>query len=284
MATVTGLTAERMLAIEAASVVDGAVVAGDLILTKHDGTQIDAGSVIGPAGPQGPQGLSSIPGEVKLWANDVLPDPAYGTWVWADGAVYAVSAHPIAASHIGARWKTFDGKPDPGAGNFRVPDLRGLIAAGLDAMPGGARANRMARAEAIVMALKTGEEKHILVVGEHAKHAHTVNSHSHGGSTTPSTTYTENQQHAHGYDIGVNAVSNDVIGGGTGNKVTGVFTTGGTAGFNDSTGTESAQHTHYMPGMGIPAEAPGTDLSGGDTGHENVQPTVFVPYIVCLDG
>lgn len=54
MATVTGLTAERMLAIEAASVVDGDVVGDNLILTQHDGTQINAGNVRGPQGIQGP--------------------------------------------------------------------------------------------------------------------------------------------------------------------------------------------------------------------------------------
>lgn len=44
MATVTGLTKERMLEIEAASVVSGTIDAsGHLILTTHDGTQIDAG-------------------------------------------------------------------------------------------------------------------------------------------------------------------------------------------------------------------------------------------------
>lgn len=48
MATVTGLTADRMLAIEAASIVDGEVdSSGNLILTKHDGTEIDAGHVKG---------------------------------------------------------------------------------------------------------------------------------------------------------------------------------------------------------------------------------------------
>lgn len=57
MATVTGLTADRMLAIEAASVVDGDVDAsGNLILTQKGGTQINAGSVQGPPGPQGPVG------------------------------------------------------------------------------------------------------------------------------------------------------------------------------------------------------------------------------------
>ena len=65
MTTVTGLTAERMLAIEAASVVDGDVDgSGNLILTKHDGTQINAGSVKGPKGDPGPVGqdLSVISG------------------------------------------------------------------------------------------------------------------------------------------------------------------------------------------------------------------------------
>lgn len=56
MATVTSLTADRMLAIEAASVVDGDVVGDDLILTRQDGSQINAGVVRGPAGPTGPVG------------------------------------------------------------------------------------------------------------------------------------------------------------------------------------------------------------------------------------
>lgn len=56
MTTVTGLTADRMLAIEAASVVDGDVVGDNLILTKHDGSTINAGSVRGPQGDQGVPG------------------------------------------------------------------------------------------------------------------------------------------------------------------------------------------------------------------------------------
>ena len=64
MATITGLTADRMLEIEAASVVDGDVVGNDLILAKHDGSIINAGNVRGPAGPVGPMGqaLSVVSG------------------------------------------------------------------------------------------------------------------------------------------------------------------------------------------------------------------------------
>lgn len=53
MTTVTGLTAERMLEIEAASIVDGEVVGNDLILTKHDNSTINAGNVRGAMGPPG---------------------------------------------------------------------------------------------------------------------------------------------------------------------------------------------------------------------------------------
>lgn len=56
MATVTGLTAERMLEIEAACIVAGAVVLDDLILTRHDGTFFNAGDVRGPIGPSGVDG------------------------------------------------------------------------------------------------------------------------------------------------------------------------------------------------------------------------------------
>lgn len=59
MASVTVFSALRMLAIEAASIVGGAVNAGgDLILTKHDGGTVNAGHVAGPQGIQGIQGPS----------------------------------------------------------------------------------------------------------------------------------------------------------------------------------------------------------------------------------
>lgn len=56
MVTVTGLTAERMEAIENSAIVDGAVVGTDLILTRFDESTINAGNVQGPEGEQGPSG------------------------------------------------------------------------------------------------------------------------------------------------------------------------------------------------------------------------------------
>ena len=249
MATVTGLTAERMLAIEAASVVDGEVVGSNLILSTYGGTDIDAGSVIGPQGPVGPQGPGSgtIPGEIRMWPGNTLPAGAsYGTWVWADGGVYVVATYPIAAANISAAWRTFAGASDPGGANFRVPDLRGLTPVGLDAMPGGARANRMTRAVAITLAGRTGEETHIVTVGEMPSHGHGVNDPGH--------------QHAtYNYD-----------GDGDGSNTR--------AGSNATTKSQYSGTTMTWPAAaGISIQG-----AGGGGAHENVQPTVFLPYIVCL--
>lgn len=246
MATVTGLTADRMLEIEGASVVSGMIVNDHLILTKFDGTTIDAGELPpGPQGPTGPAGVASIPGEIKAWPSGTLPNQgSYGKWVWADGAVYSSATYPIASSHIHANWRTAHGLSDPGAGNFRVPDLRGLTLAGLDQMPGGLRANRMTRAVAITIAAKTGEETHIVTVNEMPAHGHTVTDPGHSHAQFPQ-------------------------GGGGGNSYI----------------TRGAQFADYGAPLTSSAITGITIANaGGGAAHENVQPTVFVPYIVRLDG
>lgn len=250
MATITGLTAARMLEIEDASIIDGEIVSGHLILTKHDGTTIDAGPVVGPPGPTGPTGpasISAIPGEIKLWPGGALPElVTYGKWDWCDGGVLAVATYPLAASHIDASWKTFGGASDPGAGNFRKPDMRGLVPAGLDAMPDGSgghgtRANRTTRAVAIILAGRAGEETHVVTVAEMPAHAHTVNDPGHYHTISESA-------------------------GGQ---------TGGVAGAN-MYNVGASNTSAVLTGVTV-------NNNGGGGAHENLQPTVFVPYIVKLD-
>lgn len=66
MATVTGLTATRMLQIEDASVVNARLDNGNLVLTKQSGLDINVGNVVGPVGPTstvpGPTGPTGPPG------------------------------------------------------------------------------------------------------------------------------------------------------------------------------------------------------------------------------
>lgn len=92
MATVTGYTAARMDAIEAASVVDGDVVGNNLILTKHDGSTINAGNVKGPTGATGatgPTGPASIKldawpiGSIFISAVTTSPATLLGGGTWA---------------------------------------------------------------------------------------------------------------------------------------------------------------------------------------------------------
>ena len=252
MATITGFTAARMLEIEDGTVVDAEIRDGDLWLIRHDGSEINAGSVEGPQGPVGPMGpasISAIPGEVRLWSGSALPAlGTYGRWVWADGAVYPVASHPLAAGHIATQWRTFAGASDPGAPNFRVPDMRGLAPVGMDAMPGGARANRMTRSVAITIASKAGEETHIITVPEMPAHAH--------GVTDPGHTHL----------------------GSSGDRQSGGYQTFGQA------LTYNAYETFNAPYISTNPTGISIQNAGGNGAHENVQPSVFVPYIVYLDG
>jgi hypothetical protein len=54
LATITGLTKDRMITMENATVIDGDVVGDDLILKTRGGSNINAGNVRGPVGAAGP--------------------------------------------------------------------------------------------------------------------------------------------------------------------------------------------------------------------------------------
>lgn len=72
--TITGLTAQRMIQIEQASVVSGRVEGDNLILTTKGGQPITAGDVRGPQGDPGPYGgpvdaTPTVTGGVRLAGN-----------------------------------------------------------------------------------------------------------------------------------------------------------------------------------------------------------------------
>jgi len=72
MATVTGLTAPRMLEIEAGSIVAAHMEGYNLVLTTHGGVDIDLGSVQGGKGDKGDVGAAS---NVVVGADNLLPQP-----------------------------------------------------------------------------------------------------------------------------------------------------------------------------------------------------------------
>jgi microcystin-dependent protein len=114
-------------------------------------------------------------------------------------------------------------------------------------MPGGARANRLTRAVSIVIAGRTGEEIHTITVPE-------MPTHSHPASESP---------HTHSF---------------------GIETDYGSHGANTvlaPSGSGNVQHT--ISTSGPSTSGIGIGNAGGGQAHENLQPTVFVPYIVKLD-
>jgi microcystin-dependent protein len=206
----------------------------------------------------------TIPGEIRAWSGSAVPDqPTYGHWVFADGTVYPVATYPLAAANIASQWRTAHGAADPGASNFRVPDLRGMNLMGLDQMPGGVRANRVTRPSAIIIATRFGEEYHILATAEMPSHAHTVSDpgHNHG---------VNDPGHAHGFP-GQTVVQQAA---------------GAPGGYENGFVMSGAAGT-YGAGTGIYLGASGTGVSvasaGGSNQHENMPPTVAIPYIVKMD-
>lgn len=123
MATVNGLTAERMLEIEANVVVGGAVVGDDLILTKHDGSTINAGHVRGDPGPVDLEewlDFADPPGTPKPYEHSVLP-ARHG---WCDAATeYDGDLYPKLAAIFLTGANCVNGACADGF--FRLPNHKG---------------------------------------------------------------------------------------------------------------------------------------------------------------
>lgn len=300
MAVVTGLTAARMLEIEASSVVDGDVVGGHLILQKHDGTEIDAGSVVGPVGPQGPAGIAivAIPGEIRMWPGATLPQVTdYGHWAWANGDVFDEATYPKAAAAIDPAWKTAHGQANPGVGKFRVPDLRGLVPAGPDAMPAGTpRANRITRPDGILQGKSTGEERHVMITQEMPKHTHIfagnpLPAHGHAGSSfagdpLPGHYHTTEAEWKASFAATSSSICiTNLAGAGPATPGNAVYPATNWVSAGTPTGAVSVATASAGTPSGTNANTGGggADPVGQGQPHENMQPTVFVPYIVKLD-
>jgi microcystin-dependent protein len=160
MATVTGFTAERMLAIENATVVDGEVIGDNLFLIRHDGGQIDAGNVRGATGPTGPIGVPVAPGIIAMFGGNVSPPG----WALCDWAELSRTTEAALFNAIGTSWG-----PGDGVNTFNAPMIQERIPVGKGT---AAWANALA---------KVGGSKDLIIVAHSHDmgHVHSVAAHNH---------------------------------------------------------------------------------------------------------
>lgn len=118
MAKVTGLTAARMLEIENASIVDARLNDYDLILTNHEGQDINVGNVRGPQGPEGPLELPI--GIIHPYAGPTAPSG----WLLANGNTFSAASYPKLAALI---LNTYGGT----LANPCTPNLSGRVPLGV---------------------------------------------------------------------------------------------------------------------------------------------------------
>jgi hypothetical protein len=117
-----------MLEIEAESVVDGTIIGGELILTKHDGSTIDAGSVIGPPGPEGPMGS-----DLDILVERAILDVGMPNQIRAGRPLAVTDFTNIGLAAPTSLWK-FSGDVADSSGNARALTAKGVVpyARGID--------------------------------------------------------------------------------------------------------------------------------------------------------
>lgn len=100
------------------------------------------------------QGVCRVIGEIIIYAGSTSPD---NRWLICDGAEVDQDDYPDLYTIIGATYGA------AGAGNFRLPDLRGRSVSGVGTGSG---------LSAVTLGLSYGEENHVLSVGEIPAHSH----------------------------------------------------------------------------------------------------------------
>lgn len=254
MATVTGLTAERMLEIEAASVVSGAVSGDELILTKHDGSTIDAGNV---RGPQGPVGYDTAPiGSIITHTSQVIP----AEYLLANGQSVSEDNYPQLAAFAAAEvtagnplWGISGSSPHR---TIVVPDLRDRFLFSTGAKTFGSKA---------------GEELHVLLAAESGVNGS-------GQASNHGTGISINNGGDHAHNIHGQALNTAVVGNWPG--LIGYDDNGHQ--FDGNKGTDNAgTHSH---GVTDPGHIHIFTPRNADSAHNNMPPYCVLAFLVKAKG
>lgn len=289
MATITGLTAERMLTIEANSVVSGAVVVNDLILTKQNGATINAGNVRGPTGSPGVTTLE-LSTQFGVAAPIGMIVDFIGTT--APTNFLAMTGQTIVSGQTtyAALWALLPISMKSGS-SIVMPDTRGRVSVG----------HNTADVDFETVGKIGGFKTHILQPAEIPTHTHTTPNHTHNVNA---------HQHSIDHDHPVatssgQSASHSHGGAGTGEVMfrDGTYFSGYGVPFNatgvamvySALGLASNDHSHtvdvpYFSGLSGPAGsttdsngASVTGSAGAGSAHNNVQPyVVFMKVIKAL--
>lgn len=309
MGTVTSLTAARMISIEANCIVDGDIVGDNLILTKHNGSTIDAGNVRGPTGSPGltlSEFNDHMPvGVILDYVGTSAPTAKWLTMV-GQTVVNAQTLYPSWWAVVPTAWKS--------GSSVIMPNTKGRVSVGYDSADtdfdtigeiGGAKTITLTQAQ-------TPLKSHTHTTSDPG-HSHTVNSHNHGGATgyadpvhnhgtTTSGGMNSNTTHQHQPNgSGIPTVRNFVYQTDSGAGSVAFQTQAGSYDINVQSSTNSANidHTHNVATNNanvnhyhtIGAQSPGTDavvtslsiVAASDataSAHSNVQPYITFLKII----
>lgn len=265
--------------------VDSTVITGDIYVGRlgggtgprgYTGIKGDKGDR-GDIGPAGPVGGPLPVGAVLPFAGNIGIS-ALSDWLPCAGQAVSRTVYALLFDSIGTTYGNGDGST-----TFNVPDLRGRVIAAIDNQ-GGTSANTVPTGNSV--GTKMGTEKHTLQLAEMPIHKHGVNSgtgasdnsgttsngsanHSHTGTTDPAGSHGHREQL-----IGETSrtlppagstemlIKNAAMAGGYYTALDGVHQ------HNFTTSPAGSAHTHSI------------GESGGGGPHNNMQPTLFMNYII----
>lgn len=296
MATVTSLTAARMEAIEAASIVDGNVVGDNLILTRFDTTTIDAGSVRGPTGSPGVTDAELAARETPVGSIiDYVGTSAPTNWLTMTGQTIVGGnvTYPDLWAVLPASMKS--------GSNIVMPDTRGKVSVGYNSgdtdfdtigETGGSKTHTLTQSELpaatividppnLVVSINPPNTNVVGTSGVGSGHSHPIAAHHHEtgtpyqfiiGSTPASTEYTNagaNADHSPAYNVTASAATGDNIGGSN---------TDSEASHTHGVGSFTVDIAAFDVNVNIPSFASGN--LGTGSAHSIVQPYVTFLKII----
>lgn len=270
MTIVTALTAARMMAIEAASIVSGAIVGDNLILTRFGGGTVNAGNVRGPIGPPG---NPSMPiGSIVAFHGTVAP----ADWHICNGTTHGSSALQAVS------------------GSAYTPDLRGKFILGVSTSPahpinqtGGAERVTLTSEESGVRphghtgSAMSGDHQHTGSTGGHSQdhsHAVTVGGGTHGHNSSYGNNYQLSPQEQNVSGTVAGPIAN------TPDRLQSLFGPGEHSHSGQSAGA-SADHTHAFTTdvTGAHSHNLSVDSSiaaAANNSHQNMPPFYALVYII----